>query len=158
MRDNGENRYEGIELSWYGQATDAVRVLGGVTLLDASQEKTQFGVNQGKDVIGVPQTQANVGVEWDIPGVEGLSVDGRWVYTGSQAATLDNTLEIDAWDRLDVGARWGIEFGSTTMTLRARIDNVTDEDYWSSVGGSFGANYLVLGGPRTYVVSASFDF
>jgi iron complex outermembrane receptor protein len=42
--------------------------------------------------------------------------------------------------------------------MRLRIDNVTDEDYWASVGGSFGANYLVLGGPRTFTFSASFDF
>jgi iron complex outermembrane receptor protein len=158
VRDNGENRYQGVELSWYGQATDGLRLLGGVTLIEATQEKTTGGVNEGKDIIGVPKTQGNVGVEWDIPDVQGLSVDGRWIYTGTQAASADNSLELDSWNRIDIGGRWALAFGSTNMTIRARIDNVTDKDYWASSGGSFGANYLVLGGPRTYVLSASFDF
>jgi iron complex outermembrane receptor protein len=158
VRDDGETRNQGIELSWYGQVSESVRVLGGITALEATAEKTQFGINQGNDVIGVPDTQANIGVEWDVPGVSGLSLDGRWIYTSSQAANAANTLSIPSWDRLDIGARFALTFGSTEVTVRARIDNVFDENYWASVGGSFSANYLVLGGPRTYVVSASFDF
>jgi iron complex outermembrane recepter protein len=34
---------------------------------------------------------------------------------------------------------------------------VTDEDYWASVGGEPGANYLVLAAPRTFKVSLSVD-
>jgi iron complex outermembrane receptor protein len=133
-------------------------VLGGVTLLNAEYTKTAFGVNEGNDVIGVPDTQANLGIEWDIGGVSGLTLDGHWIYTSSQAADAANTLSIDSWNRLDIGARYEAKLRNLTMTIRARVDNVTDEDYWSSTGGSFGSNYLVLGGPRTYVVSASFDF
>lgn len=158
VRDDGEQRNRGIELSVYGQLSDTLRLLGGITALQAEYTKTQFGVNQGNDVIGVPDTQANLGVEWDIVGLSGLSLDGRWVYTSSQAANAANTLSIPSWNRLDVGARYGMQMGATNVTMRLRVDNVTDEAYWASVGGSFGANYLVLGGPRTFVFSASFDF
>jgi len=158
VRSDGEQRNQGIELSWYGQLADSLRVLGGVTLLNAEYTKTAFGVNEGNDVIGVPDTQANLGIEWDIGGVSGLTLDGHWIYTSSQAADAANTLSIDSWNRLDIGARYEAKLRNLTMTIRARVDNVTDEDYWSSTGGSFGSNYLVLGGPRTYVVSASFDF
>lgn len=158
VRDDGEQENRGIELSVYGQLAESVRLLGGVTALKAEYSKTQFGVNQGNDVIGVPDTQANLGVEWDIAGLNGLSLDGRWVYTSSQAANAANTLTLPSWNRLDVGARYSLAMGSSNVTMRLRVDNVTDENYWSSVGGSFGANYLVLGGPRTYVFSASFDF
>lgn len=156
VTEDGEQRNQGIELSMYGELAGSVRLLGGVTLLDAENRRGDIPANDGKDVIGVPDTQANVGVEWEL--VEGLSLDGRVVYTSSQAASADNTLEIPSWTRLDVGGRYELKWGEREVTVRARVDNVTDENYWSSVGGSFGANYLVLGGPRTFVVSASFDF
>ena len=52
---------------------------------------------------------------------------------------------------------FGIRLEFDTGPVGHRV-NVTDKNYWASVGGSFGANYLVLGGPRTFVVSASLDF
>jgi iron complex outermembrane receptor protein len=156
VKESGEQRNQGIELSVYGQLAPEVRLLGGVTLLDAENRRGDVPADDGKDVIGVPSTQANVGIEWDI--LQALSVDGRLVYTSSQPASADNTLEIPSWTRLDVGARYSIKWDEREVTLRARVDNVTDENYWASVGGSFGANYLVLGGPRTFVLSASFDF
>lgn len=158
VRDDGEQLNQGIELSWYGQAMQSLRLLGGVTYLDTEYKKTQFGVNEGNTVIGVPDIQANVGVDWDVPGLIGLSVDGRLVYTGSQEANAANTLSLPSWTRLDLGARYELKMGEKTLTFRGRVDNVTDKNYWASVGGSFGANYLVLGGPRTFVVSASLDF
>jgi iron complex outermembrane receptor protein len=158
VRDDGEQRNRGVELSVYGQLSETLRLLGGVTALNAEYTRTQFGINEGKDVIGVPDTQANLGAEWDIAALNGLTLDGRLVYTSSQAASADNTLTIPSWSRLDVGARYALQVASTNMTLRLRVDNVTDKDYWGSVGGSFGANYLVLGGPRTFTFSASVDF
>ena len=44
------------------------------------------------------------------------------------------------------------------MTLRARLDNVTDRNYWASAGGFPGFGYLTIGNPRTLTVSASLDF
>jgi iron complex outermembrane receptor protein len=158
VTDNGEQRNQGIELSLYGQLAPGLRLLGGITALNAELTKTQFDVNEGKDVIGVPDVQANLGVEWDIAALAGLSVDGRWVYTGSQAADAANTLSIPSWNRLDVGARYALSLADAELTVRLRVENVTDEEYWASVGGSFGANYLVLGAPRTFAVSASYDF
>ena len=44
------------------------------------------------------------------------------------------------------------------LTLRARIDNLFNKSYWASAGGFPGSNYLVLGAPRTPVVSGTIDF
>lgn len=158
VRDDGEQLNQGIELSWYGQAADSLRLLGGVTFLDTEYKKTEFGANEGNTVIGVPEIQANVGVEWEVPRLSGFSVDGRVVYTSTQEANAANTLSIPSWTRLDIGGRYELELGEKTLTFRGRVDNVTDKNYWASVGGSVGANYLVQGGPRTFVVSASLDF
>jgi iron complex outermembrane recepter protein len=157
VRDSGEEEHRGAELTFYGEPVTGLRLLGGLTYLRAENKKTLDGSYDGKDVIGVPKTQANLGVDWTL-GETGLSFDGRVIYTSSQPADLANTLEIDSWTRLDLGARYTVLWGDTEMTIRARIDNVTDKDYWASTGGSFNANYLVLGAPRTFTVSASFDF
>ena len=38
------------------------------------------------------------------------------------------------------------------------VTNVTDEDYWQSVGGLPGYGYLNAGEPTALKVSATFDF
>jgi iron complex outermembrane receptor protein len=45
-----------------------------------------------------------------------------------------------------------------TVTLRARVDNVADCNYWASAGGASGAGYMVLGAPRTFALNATVDF
>ncbi|KDB97117.1 ABC transporter, ATP-binding domain protein, partial [Bordetella bronchiseptica D993] len=99
----------------------SVRVLGGLTWLDAKQLSTGNAATDGKRVIGVPRFQANLGVEWDIPGVQGLTVDGRVVYTGSSYADAANTLEVPGWTRLDAGLRYMTDIGGHLVTWRARV-------------------------------------
>lgn len=155
---DGEQEHRGVELSFYGEPIPGLRVLGGGTVINAERERTQGGTFDGKTAIGVPERQANLNVEYDLPALPGLTLDGRLVYTGEQFANEANTLELDAWTRLDLGVRYGFEAQGTPVTLRARVENVTDESDWLSAGGYPGANYLVLGTPRTFVVSASVDF
>jgi iron complex outermembrane receptor protein len=158
VNDSGEMRVQGVELSWYGVLVDGLKVLGGATYLDATYEKTLDGSNSGNDAVGVPEMQVNVSVEWDVPGTNGLSLDARGVYTSSQEANQANTLSIPSWARLDLGARYQLSLPGKTLTFRARVDNVTDKNYWASVGGSYNSNYLVLAAPRTFTLSASVDF
>ncbi|QXO17306.1 TonB-dependent receptor [Vibrio ostreae] len=155
--DNGEQRHRGIELSAFGEPIERVRVLGGVTLLDAEIVKSD-SESQGKKAIGVPKVQANLNLEWATPFVEGLTLEGRTLYTGAQYMSSDNSLELPSWTRFDLGARYGMQVGDNVLTLRARVDNVTDKNYWASAGGYPGSNYLVQGSPRTVVLSASYDF
>lgn len=155
---NGEDRHQGLELSTYGEVTKGLRLLGGVTLLDAKQKRTGDATTEGKRVIGVPRQQANLGVEWDVPQVQGLTLDARAVMTGSSYANNTNTLRVSGWTRLDLGVRYMTEVQGKLLTLRARVDNVADRNYWASVGGYPGNGYLVLGAPRTFTLSASFDF
>lgn len=154
----GEQRNRGLELSVFGNPVRGLRLLGGLTLLDAEQRRTRAGLNQGKDAIGVPQTQLNLGAEWDVPGVHGLSLNARTVVTSKQYADAANTQEVPSWTRVDLGATWHTRFMERDLTLRARVDNVADRDYWASAGGYPGSGYLVLGAPRSVVVSATVGF
>ncbi|QHJ00025.1 TonB-dependent siderophore receptor [Xylophilus rhododendri] len=154
----GEDRHQGVELTAFGEPMRGLKVLGGVTFLDAKQESTAGGATNGKKVIGVPDAQANIGVEWAIPGVRGLAVDSQLITTGKFYADAANTLKVPGWTRLDLGVRYTTEVMGRAVTLRGRINNVADRSYWASAGGYSGNGYLVLGAPRTAVLSATFDF
>lgn len=141
----------GVELMAYGNLTRDLTVLGGVSFLDTDVD--------GEEAIGSPDTQANLNLEYRLPQLPDLAVDGRVIYTSSQYADEANTQKVDGWTRLDLGGRYLIALSdSQFLTLRARVENVTGEDYWASVGGFPGAGYLTVGAPRTYMLSATLDF
>jgi iron complex outermembrane receptor protein len=156
--NSGKREHRGIELTMFGEPTEGLRLVGGLTYLDAELSRTQDGLFEGNRPTGVPEFIANLNVEWDIARVEGLTLEARGIYTDSQYADAANTLSVSSWTRFDIGARYTTEVGERPMTIRARINNVADSDQWISVGGFPGANYMVLGDPITLVLSASFDF
>ena len=156
--DSGEQRNRGIEASVYGQLLEGLRLIGGGTYLDAELTETQDGVDDGNTPTGAPEFLVNLNLEWDLRAVPGLTLDARAIYTDSQYIDTANTLTIPSWTRFDLGARYASTVARRPVTLRARVENVADSDDWLSVGGYPGANYLVLGAPRTFVLSASVDF
>jgi iron complex outermembrane receptor protein len=154
----GEQRNQGLELSVFGLPVHGLRVLGGLTLLDAAQRRTAGAVNDGKDAIGVPGTQLNVGADWDVPQAAGLSLNARAIYTSHQYTDAANTQKLPSWTRLDLGATYATRVLDRDVTVRARVDNAFGRNYWASAGGYPGYGYLVLGAPRTVTVSATVDF
>ena len=155
----GHDRHSGAELTAYGEPLPGLRVLGGITFLDAKRKDTGVDATNGKRVIGVPKQQASLGVEWDVRSVTGLTLDARAIATGSRYADALNTQRVPGWVRFDLGARYIAELpGDRLLTLRARIENVTNRNYWASVGGYPGYGYLALGNPRTFMLNASLEF
>lgn len=153
---DGEQRNRGVEISTFGALTDDLRVLGGIALIDAEQVSTENGATDGNRPFGVPKVQANFGVEWDTFFDRNLTLTGKVLYTGAQYYDAANTQELPSWTRVDIGARYRLETRGVPVTLRANIENLLDEDYWAAAGGSFAT--LGLGAPRTFLLSASFDF
>ena len=155
FRESGENEHQGIELTLYGKATDNLKLLGGVTWLDAKQKGTGDSTTEGKRAIGVAEWMAVMGAEWDVPQIEGLAVDGQVHYVSSRYANATNTLKLDDWTTVGIGARYLVNIGNQDLTLRARVDNLFDRDYWSSANDS---GQITLGAPRTVSISATVDF
>ena len=156
--DSGSQENTGIELSVFGQPTEGFRIIGGATWLDSELARTEGGVNEGNTPIGVPEFQVNLNVEWDLDALPGLTLDGRVIHTGSQYTNAENTIKLDSWRRLDLGARYAFDVSGRPVTVRLRMDNALDEEYWASVGGFPGANYLILGNPRTLSLTATMSF
>ena len=154
----GEQRNRGLELSVFGTPARGLRLLGGATLLDSEQRRTLDGAFDGFEAIGVPEMQFNLGADWDVPGVQGLSLNARALHTSTQFADAANLQKVPSWTRLDLGATWSTRFIDRNLTLRARVDNVLDKNYWASAGGYPGFGYLVAGAPRTVSVTGTIDF
>ncbi|MCW5298717.1 TonB-dependent siderophore receptor [Herbaspirillum lusitanum] len=155
---SGKQENQGVEIGAFGEPVRGLHLLAGLTLLDAKQKRTQNGAYDGKDAIGSAKTMANVGADWDVPGVQGLAVSGRVIYTSKQYVDSANAQGIPAWTRLDVGARYVTDIGGKAVTLRGGIQNLANRNYWESAGGSSALGYLVQNAPRTFITSASIDF
>lgn len=156
----GTQRNKGVEITLDGEPVDGLRIISGLTLLDAKLRRTENGVDEGNDAVGVPELLANANVEWDLPFLPELTLVGRVVHTGKQAVNQANTLELGSWTRFDLGARYVALVGDTPLTLRFNVDNVADKRYWATAYNAFSAfgARLLQGGPRTFKASASIEF
>lgn len=150
----GKDKHQGVELSVYGSPTANARVIGGLTYLNTSQGLS----TDEKRVIGVPKMQANLGVEYDVTKFDGLTLTGDIIHTGNRYADNANTLKVDGYTTLDIGARYKTQIAGKDVTIKGVVANATDKKYWASVGGYAGNGYLTVGEPRTLKLSASFDF
>lgn len=152
----GRQVNRGLELNVFGEVADGVRLLGGVTLLDAELERTAGGRFDGNDVPGVANVAFNLYGEYDINWLTpGLTLTGRVIHTGSTWYDQANTQKIDDWTRVDAGLRYAFTGPyDKPVELRANVENLFGEDYWASSARGF----LAAGASRTFTVSAAFEF
>lgn len=149
---DGEQRHEGVEWNTFGNVSEHVRLLGGITYLDA--KVTRAASNQGKVPYGTPRWLMNAGAEWDTPWNRDLTLSLLAVYTGTQYADSGNTVKLPSSVRFDLGARYKTTVDHTPVTFRANVENIFNKHYWS---GAFSDGYVTLGGPRTFKLSATWN-
>ncbi|WP_434643745.1 TonB-dependent siderophore receptor [Achromobacter piechaudii] len=152
---DSEQRNRGVELSLSGEPLRGVRLLGGVTVLNAELTRTNNAATLGNRPVGVPKFSANLGAEWDLPWVAGLTLTGGMVHTGREYVNQANTQSVPSWTTFDLGARYAMRVQGKDVTLRANVVNLTNRAYWSGVA-SYGT--ISQGVPRTLMLSASMDF
>ncbi|MGQ3297468.1 TonB-dependent siderophore receptor [Reyranella sp.] len=155
----GEQVNQGFELNFFGEVTEGFRVLGGAMLLNAVLTKTQGGLTDGWIAPFSPGAQFNIGGEWDLPYVRGLTLTGRATYTGSQFIdTLSPRRSLPEWTRLDLGARYAFENPGAKgklLVVRFNVENVLDSNYWA---GGTNSSLMYLGAPRTFRLAMTADF
>ena len=153
---DGLQANRGIELSIFGEPIEGLRLLGGITFMDAQLARTAGGTFEGNRARGVPKTAISLYGEYDMPWLaEGLTLTGRALYNGSTYYDAANTQKVSDWTRFDVGLRYALEGPhGKPVEFRANVENVFNENYWASSARGF----LAAGAPRTFTLSASFDF
>jgi iron complex outermembrane receptor protein len=150
----GEQRNRGVEWGFFGSPMMDVRLMGGIAYVDPEVTKSAGGATDGKTATGYPKLQGKLGVEWDTPLLEGLTLTANATSVSKQYISADNSLSIPGYTIFDAGARYTTKVSDKPVTLRASIRNLADKDYW----GIPQTQSLGLGAPRTYELSASVDF
>ncbi len=150
---DGRARIRGLELTGYGELQRGLRFNASATFFDAKQSHTTNGITDGKDVGAVPNHNFNLGLDWDTPWLQGLSLNTRISNTGSMWYNNNNALKVPGWTRADIGARYIVSTAGKIVTYRANIENLFDKSYWVMQNG-----YVGTASGRTFVVSAQIDF
>jgi iron complex outermembrane receptor protein len=154
---NGRERHRGLEASITGEPYKGVRLLAGASYIQAELLNTVGGLTDGNRPTGVPAFLFNLGAEYDLPMVPGLTFTARYLHTGKQYFDVANTASLSSWNRFDLGARYATNLFHKNTTFRVSVLNVTNKAYWESAATS-GQGYLTQGAPRTFLFSMTTDF
>ncbi|SPL70535.1 Ferrichrome receptor FcuA precursor [Acinetobacter stercoris] len=152
--DDAEARSRGVEWSFSGKVMDDLNVIGNLAYIDSKYTKNTVAL-KNKNVYGVPDFTASLGLDYAIPMLEGLNINTRLSYVGEQYLNNANTLKLPDFTIWDLGARYKTKIGGVNTTFLANIDNVTNKKYWEGV---FNDNYAIVGAARSYKLGVSFDF
>lgn len=159
---NGEQRNRGLEINIAGQLIKGLHATGGLMLIDPRLTKTQGGKTDGWKAPGVSTVNFNIGLNYDLPWVKGLSFTSDVIYTSSQYLdTVTPRRSFPGWVRLDLGTRYAMKNPVSDtggkLSFYLNVDNVADTRYWNSMG-PYAAYFLTLGSPRTFRFSVAADF
>jgi iron complex outermembrane receptor protein len=153
----GTQTHRGLELGAQGNATSNLKYSLSLTALHLVIDGTGFTSFDHKRTANVPAFKSAAVLEYAVPAVAGLNVNGVWTYAGKKAFDAENKVFVPGYSVLGLGAAYATRIGGVVTTLRANVDNVTDKFYWRDVTPELGG-YLFAGAPRTARVSAQFDF
>lgn len=141
---DGEQENKGFEWAFTGNLSKRWDLIGGVMYLNAKDYK-------GNDVNGASEWSGTVGAIYH-PN-EDLSLIGRMTYLSSTKIN-DGKLDVPSYAKFDLGASYKTKLNNTPVTFDLMCYNLAGKDYWSARSGS---SSLMVGAPRTVVLSANFE-
>ncbi|HEY8607948.1 MAG TPA: TonB-dependent siderophore receptor [Noviherbaspirillum sp.] len=154
---NGEARHDGIELSAQGRLNRRLTLGLSVAALRSRQQGTGEPTLDGKRVTNVPDFRSVVSLDYAVPDIAGLGLNASWLYSSSKSFTPDNPVDVPGYHLLYLGASYATRVAGSNATFRVGVDNVFDRFYWREASQALGG-YVLPGAPRTFRVTAQFDF
>lgn len=150
---DGKNHYKGIDFNMTGQIAKKWNVFGGFEYLNA---KVEGGTYDGCHTDSSAKWSAVLGMEY-MPNAD-WSISGRMNYVGRGIINRTNKteLEVPSSTVVDLFAKYKTSWGDVPVTLSAGCYNVFNRSYWALQPGQ--GNKLLLSSPRSFILSASFDF
>lgn len=151
---DGEARYQGLELSGNMRVNPQWLFTASAMWLDATNQKTNGGTLDGKRIRGVARQQASFYGEYRVAGMP-LTFTAGARYFGKRPVDAVGQWHAGSVALLDAGARYETQLGGKGVTLRFNVDNLTDKAYWAMRAGR---GTLMQGAPRTAKLSAQMQF
>lgn len=137
FRELGEVRNRGIETSLAGQITPRLSVVLGAVFLDArvSGDAVELGLI-GPRPVGSIGRSVNGALNWNLPWVEGLSLDLAYQST-SDRVTAEETLFIPARYVASLGGRYRFGLLGKPATFRAQLASVNGVYGYNNIGEGY---------------------
>jgi iron complex outermembrane receptor protein len=153
FRELGEVRNRGVEVSLAGQITPRLSVVLGAVFLDASVsgDAVELGLIGPRPVTSIGRN-VNGGLNWNLPWVEGLSLDLAYESTSKRIANTANTLFIPPRYVYSLGGRYRFDMLGKPATFRAQLATVNNVYGFSNFGEGFYYNL-----PRRFQMSLTVD-
>ena len=127
----GASRTEGVELSLAGSLTSRLAVNIGYTYLDGEiTSESTFG-SAGARLQQLPKHQLGLWGRYDLTDQLGLGLG--LIHQSDQFASFSNTVVLPGYTRVDAALFYDV---SEQFSLQLNIENLFDEDYFSSAHGN----------------------
>ena len=151
----GSVRHRGVELSLAGRLADGLTVVGGAVLIQprvAGDPVTRGLV--GPIPVGPSPRFALMSLQYQVPQVKGLSIDGQVQSGAAQVARPDGRLEVPDWTQFNAGARYMFRLWNTPASARFQAFNITNAYSWSvNPNGA-----ISVRSPRNFRITLAADF
>lgn len=155
-KQDGREIHQGVEFIATGKPMDRLTVIGGFTLMDAFVDKAIANpALSGKTPVNVPEKQAKLYVEYEVPFVPDLFLTGGANYYGSRPVDAMNTASMGDAAIFDAGLRYQPEVYGRRVTVNLTATNLFDTAYWSYYRSGDG---LALGAPRLFALSVKTEW
>ena len=121
----GAERRRGIEVSLSGELAKGLRVVAGTVLQDpqVTGEEVEAG-RIGKIPVAAAKRLTIASLDYQLPWVQGLSVNAGVTSISRREASQDNRLQIPARATVDLSARYRFKLGDAPATIRFSALNV----------------------------------
>ena len=153
FRQLGEVRNRGIEMSLAGQITPRLNTVLGVVLLDAtvSGDAVDLGLI-GPRPVGSFGQHITGALNWNLPWVQGLSLDLAYERSSDRTADALNSFVIPARYIAALGGRYRFKLFDKPATYRAQVASVNNAYGYGNIGEGFYYNP-----PRRFQMSLTVD-
>lgn len=151
-----ESRHRGLEAGGVFVAGPELRLEAKAAWIDAKTIQAIDPALVGKRTTNVPPFAAAFSALWQVPKVAGLELSTLFTYSAAKPVTPDNSVELSPYWQWDLAAAYRWLWSGARMTLRAGIDNVTNNQYWRDAPTeAWGGVYLFPAQPRLARVSVA---
>jgi iron complex outermembrane receptor protein len=153
FRELGEVRNRGIEMSLAGQITPRLSIVLGAVFLEArvSGDAVDLGLIGRRPIGSVGRTLTS-GLNWNLPWLEGLSLDVAYEATSDRVANRANSLVIPARYTVALGGRYRFDLVNKPATFRAQMATVNNAYGFNNMGEGFYYNL-----PRRFQMGLTVD-
>lgn len=147
---DGEQRVDGLELTYSGNITSKWKVYGGYTYMESEIVKASNQADEGNHMPSTPRNNFNFWSTYEL--LPKLTVGGGATFVDSRFGNEANSVEVPSYWRYDAMATYAL---TKNVDLQLNVQNLTDKRYYDQV---FTTHYAHMAAGRTALMSASFHF